>query len=322
MHLSEERGGGRRADAGPQCFGVAGSRLAAAVLRAGAPGSADGAEGAWAGPQLPRPVTLLLWCAGLLWALLCHLERATWATRCPAPADSSPQRPGSSVRGRRARTVEHLAPPHVCPAGGRTPCSPQRCGVRHCPRPCRPGPGGPSSGPPERGVGAGYHSWLRAPKAGAGTCQLIVAGLHVSCHTRCGHRGLWEVQPPLQEGGQWVRVGALAASGRGSPRKQDGPGVGGREEREPTGSSVGGAGHGASCCRGWRVPVTPQKLHRVGGPLRVQDQDCGCSLPLDPTCRHGRGGSGVPAGAEAGPRGAAQGLLAPAQDPRLSFLGR
>lgn len=68
--------------------------------------------------------------------------------------------------------------------------------------------------------------------------------------------------------------------------------------------------------------MTPQKLHRVGGPLRVQDQDCGCSLPLGPTCRHGRGGSGVPAGAEAGTRGAAQGLLAPAQDPRLSFLGR
>lgn len=300
---------------------MAGSRLAAAVLRAGAPGSADGAEGAWAGPQLPRPVTLLLWCAGLLWALLCHLERATWATRCPAPADSSPQRPGSSVRGRRARTVEHRAPPRVCPAGGRTPCSPQRCAVRHCPRPCRPGPGGPSSGPPERGVGAGYHSWLRAPKAGAGTCQLIVAGLHVSCHTRCGHRGPWEVQPPLQEGGQWVQVGALAASGRGSPRKQDGPGVGGREEREPTGSSVGGAGHGASCCRGWRVPVTPQKLHRVGGPLRVQDQDCGCSLPLGPTCRHGRGGSGVPAGAGGGAAGRCPGAAGARSGPP-SLLSR
>lgn len=252
---------------------------------------------------------------------MCHLERATWATRCPAPADSSPQRPGSSVRGRRARTVEHLAPPCVCPAGGRTPCSPQRCAVRHCPRPCRPGPGGPSSGPPERGVGAGYHSWLRAPKAGAGTCQLIVAGLHVSCHTRCGHRGLWEVQPPLQEGGQWVQVGALAASGRGSPRKQDGPGVGGREEREPTGSSVGGAGHGASCCRGWRVPVTPQKLHRVGGPLRVQDQDCGCSLPLGPTCRHGRGGSGVPAGARGGAAGRCPGAAGARSGPP-SLLSR
>lgn len=114
-------------------------------------------RGCGRGPQLSRPhVTLVLWRTSLFWALSCHLERVTWATRCPVPADSSPQRPSSS----EGPVGTHRGAPGtfpgvhcrwqdpVCSAKCvRATCSPQHSTARHGLGPSHLRPGVPSAGP-------------------------------------------------------------------------------------------------------------------------------------------------------------------------------
>lgn len=204
------------------------------------------------GPQLPRPrLPGPLACQPPLGSLV-PSGGSEWATRCPVPADSSPRRPWSPVRGRL------LAPPTRAPqgAGRHPPCRARRpppTAARASPPWAQPSmPRGPVSAP---SVARAPVSFLAA-RVGAAWLAFTfpVAPAHVE--TGRGHGGPCEVQPPQPEGGQWGRVGPwlrvrVAAQQRPwEPKEAGWPWGGGHRGRGACRLCVGGAEHGASCCRG------------------------------------------------------------------------
>lgn len=200
------------------------------------------------------------------------------------------------------------------------------------------------SGPPARRGAAPHVRAPAVPSAGAAVILSCTpprrgwhvsarrAGLRASCRTSAPGDGAWPRDGGrgtcrLPSGrGRWVQVGALAGGGGVAaqrkpwePKEAAWPWGGGTEEGEPC---EGAAEPGASGCRGWRAPVTPQKLRRLWrAPL------CPRSGPWSrpsarPHLHTGRGGSGPRGpsrGQGGGRRGAAQGLLVAAQDPSPPF---